>query len=233
MIRLSPVAYYQPAFVAALPIGIVAGVHLVPGPEPVPPEVLERLPPEERLFAMEQRGFRQGQFVGGRLALSLALSELGVRRPPILPDGRGAPVGPPGVMMSVSHKQDLAVALVARGADAVGVDIEEVGRPRPGIAARVLRPAELAVASALPEDRAWCDTLVRFSVKEAIYKALDPSLRRYIDFTEVEVWPAPDGADEVRSFLPAEDDRFLIEARHTWLENERVLSTVRVRPRRP
>jgi 4'-phosphopantetheinyl transferase EntD len=92
----------------------------------------------------------------------------------------------------------------------------------------VLRPDELAAVEALPADRRWRDTVVRFSMKEAIYKALHPFLERYIGFGEVTVWPSPDGCDRVVSCLPAHEGPFSFDARHYWVEN-RVFSTVRVR----
>jgi phosphopantetheine--protein transferase-like protein len=110
------------------------------------------------------------------------------------------------------------------------VDLEDVAAPRDGIAARVLRPDELAAVETLPEDRRGVDVLTRFSVKEAVYKALAPTLQRMIQFEEASVWPSPDGIDRVELHLAGSDDPtagFLVEARHAWL-GARILATVRV-----
>lgn len=232
MIRLQPFEPFQNAFVIALPHGIVAGVHLPPAPEPVSAAVLGRLHTEERAFAESCRGFRQVQFAGGRLALASVLNELGERRVAVLPNEHGAPQLPAGLVGSISHKQDLAVAVVARGSGGIGIDIEDCDQERPGVARRVLRAEELSAVELLPPERRWCDTVVRFSVKEAVYKALHPFFRRYIGFEEVNVWPSPDGCDRVESRFVAPTDgrvdpRVRIDARHTWL-GRRVLSTVRV-----
>jgi enterobactin synthetase component D len=230
VIRLAPYAPYAPAFIVALPHGIAAGVHLPDAPTPVPTEVLARLHPDERAHAITLGGYRQVQFAGGRLALGELFPELGLRRAAVLSNAHGAPLLPAGVAGSVTHKNDLAIAMLARGNPGLGIDLEETDRDRPGVAARVLRAEELEAVAALPEERRWRDTAVRFSMKEAIYKALHPFLRRYIGFGEVAVWPSPDGIDRIEPFLGEEAGQFAFDARHYWVEN-RVFSTVRVRPR--
>lgn len=228
VILLSPPVPFEVAFVRALPHGIAAGLHLPPSPDPVPSGILERLLPEERTHAETLGGYRQVQFVGGRLAMGLLFHELGFRRVPVLPDEHGAPRLSSGLLGSITHKQDLVVALIARGRGGVGVDLEETERDRMNIAPRVLRPEELAAVEQLPPSRRWCDTVIRFSVKEAIYKALHPFLKRYIGFGEVAVWPSPEGMDRVEPFLGPEEGPFQFEARHEWVGN-RILATVRVR----
>jgi len=229
VIHLSPPEPWTTAFVYALPHGVVVGCHLPSGPEPVSAEVLSRLVPAERTFAQSLRAYRQVQFVGGRLALSVAFAELGCRRAAVLSDSFGAPIMPESLVGSITHKQDLAVGLVARGRVGVGVDLEDTDRVRPGVAERVLTPSELAAVKALVPSRQWVDTVVRFSVKESVYKAIHPALRRYVGFGEVEVWPGTDGCDRVEPLVP-DVAAFRFEARHTWI-GERVLSTVRAEPR--
>ena len=138
---------------------------------------------------------------------------------PILSDDRGAPILPVGWRGSVSHKGSIAAALVApAGAGHIGIDLERAVSPRGDIGRRILTPREQA---ALP-DRGPAVTL-RFAIKEAIYKALDPHLRRYIGFTEVEL-DINDDAVLVTTDLP-----FAIEA--TWREHAgHWLVTARTRP---
>lgn len=238
MIDPLPFAPFAPAFRVALPYGLLSAVHLPSNSDAVGHPVLARLHPDEREYARTLGGFRQVQFVGGRLALGDVLGELGVRRAAVLPNAHGAPELAPGFVASISHKQDLAVALVARGHGVgIGVDLEDTDRNRPGVAARVLRAEEFAVVQGLPENRQWVDTVVRFSVKESVYKALHPFLLRYIGFGEVAVWPEPDGNDRVEPFLRPGEGPFRFEARHLWIDSAaapmatgRVLSLVRVRP---
>lgn len=230
MIDLAPYAAFQTAFRVALPFGLLAGVHLPGNGEPVPPLALARLHPDERDYARTLGGYRQVQFVGGRLALGELLGEMGMRRQGVLPNSHGAPEVAPGFVASVSHKHDLAVAIVARGHGVgVGVDIEDTDRARPGVAARVLRAEELRFVESLPVERQWIETAVRFSVKESVYKALHPFLQRYIGFGEVAVHTLPDGHDTVEPFLRDGEGPFRFEARHLWV-GARVLSMVRARP---
>ena len=75
--------------------GVLTAVHLPDSGEPVPEPVLASLPREEADHARTLRGFRQPQFVGGRIALRRALDQIGYRAGAVLPDGRGAPQLPP------------------------------------------------------------------------------------------------------------------------------------------
>lgn len=211
--------------------GVLIGISLPPTPEPVPEGVLARLFPEEREHARSLRGFTQVQWVGGRLAAQRAVRSLGQEPGPILSGPRGAPLVPPehGVALSIAHKHDMAVALVARVQHgALGVDLEDLAPSRMRVADRVLTPAELETVGQLPKERQWTAVVVRFSLKEAIYKALAPRLGRYIDFSEAEVDPDPDGTAQVRLFLVDGEPPAVLAARYTWLPG-RVLSTVRAR----
>lgn len=172
---------------------------------------LAQLPRAEQQRALELAPARRAEYVAGRTALHLALAAAAPHAfaavDPILSDDRGAPILAPGWVGSVSHKGALAAALVAPpGAGHIGIDLERAVPPRQDIARRILTPRE---QSALP-DRGRAVTL-RFAIKEAIYKALDPHLRRYIGFTEVELDFTGD-AVAVTTDLP-----FAIEA--TWREH--------------
>jgi 4'-phosphopantetheinyl transferase EntD len=164
---------------------------------------LARLAPAEQDRAAQLGPVRRGEFIAGRTALHLALGS----DAPILADDRGAPSLPAGWVGSVSHKRALAAALVApAGSGRVGVDLERAVPPRGDIAGRVLTAREQAALT----DGGRGVTL-RFAIKEAIYKAIDPYVRRYVGFTEVELDLAGD-AVTVTTALP-----FAIEA--TWREH--------------
>jgi 4'-phosphopantetheinyl transferase EntD len=168
-----------------------------------PDAALARLPSAEQELARAMAPFRRGSYVAGRTALHLALASDAA----VLSDDRGAPILPAGWVGSVSHKGTCAAALVApAGQGHIGVDLEDAAPPRQDIARRILTPREQAT---LP-DRAGAVTL-RFSIKEAIYKALDPYVRRYVGFTEVELEFTGE-AVTVSTALP-----FAIEA--TWREH--------------
>jgi 4'-phosphopantetheinyl transferase EntD len=224
---------FHTAFHSATPHGVVTAVHLPDSADPVPEDVLERLHPEEARFAATLKGYRQVGYVGGRLALRQARDQLGAALGPSLPDDRGAPTMPRGFVGSVSHKRTLAVASAARDVDGtLGIDLEDRLPERSRIAEKVLRPAELDALAAIPEieaTRRWQALLLRFSIKESIYKALDPHVRRYVGFLEAEVHPDTQGGADVTLHLEHGEGPFRVDARYRWLPG-RLLTSVRIRP---
>ncbi len=221
---------YDLAWHHASPHGVVAAYHIPDSPTPAPEDVFAQLCPEEREHAETLRGYRQVQFVGGRLAMRTACRQLGVRPAAILPDHHGAPALPKGLVGSISHKRTVAVAMVARArCGTLGVDIEEYGPPRLSILETILTPRELAQIGDLSEDRRWISALVRFSLKESLYKALHPLVQRYVGFHEAEVWPDLQGRARVELQLDHGEGPFHIDARFEWLYG-RLLTSARLRP---
>jgi enterobactin synthetase component D len=171
---------------------------------------------------------RRRTWVGGRAALRETGSRAGLTLGSVGTDDRGAPVLPPGVAASVTHKEKLAAALVAFETRArVGVDLEiDIARAQ-DIGRRVLTAGELAEIAHLEGPERAREVLLRFSAKEAIYKALDPFVRRYVGFEEMAVSPREDGTALVTPLLKAGEGPFVIEAR--WLRFDGiVLTTARV-----
>jgi 4'-phosphopantetheinyl transferase EntD len=93
-----------------------------------------------------------------------------------------------------------AADVVAVGCDLeLDVDVIGGGRDRHGmesLAHQVLLPPELQalVDGDLDDDRYRRAVFERFSLKEALYKGLDPFVRRYVGFHEVSVTVDDDGA---------------------------------------
>lgn len=159
------------------------------------PEELLALHPDERAFADTLAPLRRTTWVGGRLTLRAALASLGIRaETAILATPRGAPLLPAGVVGSISHKAGFAIAGVAFADDwTLGIDVEEPAPKHEAIARHVLTPREQGAVATLPRERRADAVLLRFSLKEAIYKAIDPWLGRLVGFTEIEVEPLDDG----------------------------------------
>lgn len=178
---------------------------------------LAALPPAERAIARGLAEVRRREHVTGRTALHLALDDFATA---IVADERGAPVLPAGWVGSVSHKGTLAAALVAPAAAApagwIGVDLERAAAPKVDIARRILTPREQA---RLP-DRERAVTL-RFAIKEAIYKAVDPYVRRYVGFTEVELDLDDAGTCVITSALPLAIEASWREHGGHWLATAR------------
>ena len=215
-----------------LPHGVAVAVAIPKLLEPVPEEVLARLHPIERALAAGQPPRRRVTWIGGRIALREALAAFEVEPGPLLATDRGAPILPEGLAGSVTHKAGaFAVALVHESATwRIGVDLELPTPARPGIARKVLTPRERACLEGCEPAAYWREVLVRFSVKEAIYKALDPFVRRYVDFAEVSVDLLPDGITHATLDLKHGEGPFQVEARTFFPENGEIVTTARVRP---
>lgn len=218
------------------PHGVVYAVAIPD--HPAPPDVIARLLPDEQAFAAGLSPLRLSTWVAGRLALAAALAELGAPRTPLLASARGAPAIPAGFVGSVSHKKRIAAALAARDEGAcLGLDVEDAAPLRHDISRRILTDLELAAVDALGAEARGRGVVVRFSIKEAIYKAVDPFVGRYVGFKEATVEPGAPGAlgalggvreAAVRLDPERGEGPFAIEA--TWTELDGyIVSTARIR----
>jgi enterobactin synthetase component D len=166
---------------------------------------------------------RRRTFVAGRIALRSALARRGLPAAQAIgSDERGAPQFV-GARVSISHKDDVAVGLVVADSDAqhVGIDVEDLSALKVDIAPKVLTTEELEVLGRAVRRGARRDTLVRtaFSMKEAIYKAIDPVLRRYVGFREVEVLLAEEPLGVVRPRLVLTRDVEKLDAARLSVES--------------
>lgn len=165
--------------------------------------LLARLHPEEIRLASRMPKRRALEWIGGRLAVREAMkSHPPGHHGPVLATRRGAPLIPGGLPVSISHKSNktevTAVALVA-GIDQghVGIDLETIDEPREGVAPLVLTQRELKKVENLSPAQRWLQILLHFSLKEAVYKAIDPFVQRYVDYQEASLDPCPDGSAEI------------------------------------
>lgn len=200
-------------FVRELPFGTCAAVSL---PERDDFALPDGLHPDEVAFASSLAAGRRGTWVGGRLALRAALEALGAQRPQaILTTPRGAPALPAGFVGSISHKRELAVALAARvdkqARVTLGIDVE-IPRPfRQDVSRMVLTPAERAALADLEPAARDREVLRRFAAKEALYKALDPWLGRFVSFQAVTIVSRADGGLEAALALASGEGPFAVE----------------------
>jgi enterobactin synthetase component D len=172
---------------------------------------------------------RRAEWIGGRLAAKVGASALGVDVGPLLSDAYGAPLAPNPITLSISHKANLAIALVARRSHGdVGVDLEHIGHDRSHIAPKILLPIELQEIDQLAADRKWTAVLTRFALKEATYKALAPRLQRYIGFDEAVITDIENGTAQIQLALKSGPVPVKIEGRYEWMA-EGIVTSVRVR----
>lgn len=189
---------------------------------------------EEWALADELPQRRRRTWVAGRAAMRIALDRKGIDACAIGRDARGAPVLPIGCAGSISHKEvqrhdDLpsrasyergeviAVAIAKQETVArLGVDVELDRAPAMDIASHVLTQDEDAALAELDPAARAHEVVLRFSAKEALYKAVDPFVRRYVGFKEVAVTPHPDGSADVEWRLVGKAGEPPFESRVLW-----------------
>jgi len=216
------------AFDLELEHGRCVGIRIPEG-EVAVGELAAALAPAEGAFASTLSPLRRRTWVGGRAALREALARAGLEvAGPVLRDDRGAPALPAGISASITHKEGLAAALVARATGGrVGVDVEQDVAGKQDIASYVLADEEVAELAAHDVPSRAREVLLRFSAKEAIYKALDPFVRRYVGFKEVSVVTRDDGGARVSARLRDGEGPFAIDVRWRRFDGV-VLTTARV-----
>jgi len=148
---------------------------------------IDDLWPEERAFIEASVVSRQIDFATGRVLARQLLEEAGRPSEPIGRDSDRVPIWPTGVIGSISHTDDACLVAISDGDSlrGFGVDVE-MDEPRTlRFLERITTDAE---RSALGTDTAGLEQATRiFSIKEAVYKACFPRVRKVWGFREVEV----------------------------------------------
>ena len=149
---------------------------------------------EARVISSLASARRRANWRRGRVAARIALEKLGTAAGAGVGRGEaGEPLWPHGMSGSITHCGPWSVAAATESSDGVflGIDLEDTNRIQSfGIENLVCRPAE---REWLHEDNNALERLCMiFSAKEALYKSLFLTYRRYIDFAEVEVRWCPE-----------------------------------------
>jgi enterobactin synthetase component D len=111
----------------------------------------------------------------------------------------------------------------------VGVDVEQQQMGKQDITRRVLTEAECAALEGLDAEARGQAVMLCFSLKESIYKAIDPHVRRYVGFHEVDLVVLPDGRARVDAHLMSAER---LEVEGWWsLARDYVLTAARARRR--
>ena len=211
---------------SALSHGLLCGVTISREPFDWEATELAVLDKAEIDHAKTLKGLRQLSWIGGRVAAHHALSYYTKDKCSILSDPFGCPNAPKGYALSITHKDKIAIAMVVPDHNrSIGVDYEYYLPIRSGISSKVLRPEELDAISALPEARQWIGTLLHFSAKESIYKAIAPRLKRYVGFDEVSLKPHRDGQIDIEWHLKEGPVPKTFESRYIWLEEGLITTT--------
>jgi len=119
-----------------------------------------------------------------RLVARSLLAQLGYLEAQVPKGAGGEPVWPADAVGSLAHDDEIAVAAVGLRRDfaSVGIDVERTG---------ALPSDMLALVATQSERRTIEDDLVKakllFAVKEAVYKAVYPLDRVFLEFGDIEV----------------------------------------------
>ena len=119
-----------------------------------------------------------------RMVARSLLAQLGHPGAQVPKGAGGAPVWPVGVVGSLAHDDEIAVAAVGLRRDyaSVGIDVERAG---------ALAADMLALVATQSERRRIEDDLIKakllFALKEAVYKAVYPLDRVFLEFGDIEV----------------------------------------------
>jgi 4'-phosphopantetheinyl transferase EntD len=178
------------ALAALAPAGVRTGVRTITAGD------VDRLHPVERAVVERVVDVRRHEFATGRVLLR---SLLGVDGPiPVGPSR--APVLPDGVVGSLAHDRQLAVAAVTADprVAALGIDVEGDAPLDAGMARIILRP-----------DEAGLDAHLAFCLKEAAYKAWSTLGGRMLDHHDVRLGLAGNG------FTAELDARLTVRGRFT------------------
>lgn len=126
---------------------------------------------------------RKAEYLAGRYCAHYLLRQSGCLEPVLIAADR-APIWPAGWRGSVSHSEDIAIAVVSAEDDSLhpGVDIEHL---QPEImlesADMFVSRTEQAQLSCCGLDKEWA-LLLAFSAKESLFKALYPRVQQMFDF---------------------------------------------------
>jgi 4'-phosphopantetheinyl transferase EntD len=149
------------------------------------------VPGDEAALLPEEAPAFEGSVVAARRASGAArlvarnlLRHLGYPECPIKRGRARAPTWPEGIIGSLAHDSDYAVAAICRAQDfrALGIDVEPAE----------LLPPELVDLVATPRERAHLESdgfggRMLFVAKEAVYKAIYPLDRMFLNHHDVEI----------------------------------------------
>ena len=195
------------------------------------------LHPSERHRIRNAVPKRAREFVSGRSLARRALAILGEGNGgPINNCHFGSPIWPDGVVGSISHSDDEAVAVVARIShiSAIGIDVECAKRLEFNVENLVCNSVDRGLRPDCADMPAHWGKLV-FSAKEAFYKAVFPRFGRPLDFKHaaIKFTATPGAAHGTFTVVPVAEAKdwpeFSLSLKGNWLvASDRVYCAVMV-----
>ncbi len=149
------------------------------------PDINELLVDEQRLIPDSWSTLRRKTFILGRIAAHQALRMLKSERIPVLRGNRGEPVWPKNITGSISHKDNIAVAVAGRTDKykGIGIDIED----------STIELSEKEYSLFCTEHEIKCihegkiSPISIFSQKESLLKAWHAAYNEVFEWKEMEV----------------------------------------------
>jgi 4'-phosphopantetheinyl transferase EntD len=147
----------------------------------------EPVDPDEAALVRRAAPKRRTEFLTGRACARRALRALGYANSALLIGPNRAPLWPDGAIGSITHCDGFsgAVAAHCRDFSSLGFDAEVNGVVSEELVPMICTQREAAEARDLASGAHW-PTLV-FSIKESVYKCLNPIWGIFIGFLEAEV----------------------------------------------
>ena len=164
--------------------------QIVIAARPIAPGDDAALLPEEADSIPSQAAHVRRASGAARIIARALLSKLGFPDYAIAKSASGAPVWPEGIVGSLAHDEEVAVAAVARNDDfvALGIDVEPAKRLPSELQDLVLTRRERTQAAGRFEGR------LAFAAKEAVYKAIAALDGTLLDYQDIETDFAADQA---------------------------------------
>lgn len=170
---------------------------------------------------------RQAEFLAGRIAARAALAAIGGPIVALPPGADRLPVWPQGYAGSITHCDDLCLAVAGTGMRALGLDVEPAADLPADLWDDILLPPERG--SVLATQSPGLTARLIFCAKEAAYKAQYPLTRQIYGFHDMQVdWDAARFTARFRipvgGFCPGDaiHGRYRIDSRHivaaAWLD---------------
>ncbi len=190
----------------------------------------EPLYPQEEAAIAKAVAKRRNEFRTVRACARLALRELGIDRPALVPGTAGAPSWPEGIVGSMTHCDGYRAAAVATTIQATSIGIDaEPNLPLPeGVLGSIAAANDLDQLDRLAHTTpaiAW-DRLL-FCAKESVYKAWYPLMSQWLGFEQARVELAPDGTFIATLLVPGPvvDGRPLEQLPGRWVADHGLLLT--------
>jgi len=163
---------------AIAPPGILVGYRVIASGDE-----LALLPEEFGAFATSVNKVRRASGAARIVARDL-LNRFGHHNRAIVKSGSGAPIWPNGIVGSLAHDAQIAMAAIAerRNYASLGVDVEPADPLEPELLGLVASRTEMLQIHLDP-----CRGRLLFAVKEAVYKAVYPLDGIFLDHYDVEV----------------------------------------------